>query len=199
MENAARLAGKNFCPLPADIAHVKLRTTGVYHISITLDSIPVMIVDVGGQRCERRKWMHCFDDVTAVLFFCPIGDYNMALEEDRTSNRLEESLKLFQNLVVDSGHFVKALIVLFLNKSDLFQQRINQSNIRKYLPGIPSSCTKDWTKAARYIRALFEKKLPPNMKMRSHVTCAVNPNDCRTVITDIKRKILTSHLSRIGC
>ena len=26
------------------------------------------MVDVGGQRNERKKWIHCFQDVTAIIF-----------------------------------------------------------------------------------------------------------------------------------
>ena len=34
------------------------------------------IYDVGGQRNERRKWIHCFDDVTAVIFVAAINEYD---------------------------------------------------------------------------------------------------------------------------
>ena len=40
------------------------------------------MVDVGGQRSERRKWIHCFEDVTAVIFFVAMSEYNQYLLED---------------------------------------------------------------------------------------------------------------------
>ncbi len=40
------------------------------------------VVDVGGQRSERRKWISCFDDVRAVLFVCAMSGYDMTLFED---------------------------------------------------------------------------------------------------------------------
>lgn len=40
------------------------------------------VVDVGGQRSERRKWIQCFDDVRAVLFVCALSGYDMTLFED---------------------------------------------------------------------------------------------------------------------
>lgn len=38
--------------------------------------------DVGGQRSERRKWIHCFGDVKAVLFVAALSCYDMYLFED---------------------------------------------------------------------------------------------------------------------
>jgi hypothetical protein len=44
--------------------------------SLTLVRVCCRIYDVGGQRAERRKWIHCFDDVTAVIFVAAISEYD---------------------------------------------------------------------------------------------------------------------------
>lgn len=54
--------------------------------------------DVGGQRDERRKWIQCFNDVTAIIFVTACSSYNMVLREDPTQNRLRESLDLFRSI-----------------------------------------------------------------------------------------------------
>lgn len=54
--------------------------------------------DVGGQRDERRKWIQCFNDVTAIIFVTACSSYNMVLREDPTQNRLRESLELFKSI-----------------------------------------------------------------------------------------------------
>jgi len=46
------------------------------------------VVDVGGQRSERRKWIQCFDDVRAVLFVCALSGYDMTLFEDGKTVRV---------------------------------------------------------------------------------------------------------------
>lgn len=47
-------------------------------------SLVLRIVDVGGQRSERKKWIHCFEDVTAILFFVSLSAYDLGLREEGT-------------------------------------------------------------------------------------------------------------------
>jgi len=54
--------------------------------------------DVGGQREERRKWIQCFNDVTAIIFVAATSSYNLVLREDPTQNRVLESLNLFSEI-----------------------------------------------------------------------------------------------------
>lgn len=71
--------------------------------------------DVGGQRDERRKWIQCFNDVTAIIFVCASSSYNLNLWEDSTQNRLKESLALFRNIW--NNRWLKTIsVILFLNK-----------------------------------------------------------------------------------
>ena len=42
------------------------------------------MVDVGGQRSERRKWIHCFDKVQAIIFLVAVSEYDQVLAEDET-------------------------------------------------------------------------------------------------------------------
>ena len=56
-------------------------------------------IDVGGQRTERKKWIHCFDDVLLVMFLAAISEYDQVLEEDNVTNRLTESLTLFGTIL----------------------------------------------------------------------------------------------------
>ena len=54
--------------------------------------------DVGGQREERRKWIQCFNDVTAIIVVTARSGFNLVLIEDERQNRLKESLDLFKNI-----------------------------------------------------------------------------------------------------
>lgn len=71
--------------------------------------------DVGGQRSERKKWIHCFENVTAIVFLVAISEYDQMLYEDESINRMQEALVLFDS-ICNSRWFVRTSIILFLNK-----------------------------------------------------------------------------------
>ena len=59
------------------------------------------LVDVGGQRSERRKWIQCFDNVTAVLFIISLSDFNQVLAEDEFTNRSLSILSILSILIIE--------------------------------------------------------------------------------------------------
>lgn len=46
-----------------------------------MDKVNFHMFDVGGQRDERRKWIQCFNDVTAIIFVVASSSYNMVIRE----------------------------------------------------------------------------------------------------------------------
>jgi guanine nucleotide-binding protein subunit alpha len=67
-----------------DIVHTHARTIG---ITDQRGSHEMLMVDVGGQKCERRKWIHCFQDVTSILFLVSLSGYDQCLVEDKDTVR----------------------------------------------------------------------------------------------------------------
>ena len=52
------------------------------------------LFDVGGQRSERKKWIHCFEDVTAIIFCVAMSEYDQVLHEDETTVSTEAGFKI---------------------------------------------------------------------------------------------------------
>lgn len=47
--------------------------------------------DVGGQRSERKKWIHCFEAVTSIIFCVALSEYDQVLlEESNQVSTVEE-------------------------------------------------------------------------------------------------------------
>ncbi len=89
--------------------------------------------DVGGQRSERKKWIHCFEGVTAIIFCVALSGYDLVLAEDEEMNRMMESMKLFDS-ICNNKWFVDTSIILFLNKKDLFAEKIRHSPLNVCFP-----------------------------------------------------------------
>jgi guanine nucleotide-binding protein subunit alpha len=42
----------------------------------------ISMFDVGGQRSERKKWIHCFEAVTSIIFCVALSEYDQVLLEE---------------------------------------------------------------------------------------------------------------------
>lgn len=134
-ENMERICDPKYVPTPTDVLRARVRTQGIIETQFRINEMIVSMYDVGGQRSQRRKWIYCFDDVKAVLFVVSLSGYDMTLLEDANVNRLVESLNLFGQ-IINNPFFRDASFVLFMNKYDLFRDKILHSNrhLRMYFP-----------------------------------------------------------------
>jgi hypothetical protein len=102
-------------PSAQDILRSRVRTTGIVETSFLVEGNTFKMYDVGGQRNERKKWIHCFENVTAVLFVAAISEYDQKLFEDESQNRMSEALSLFEEIVKYVLHFMFARVcVIFI-------------------------------------------------------------------------------------
>lgn len=62
-ENIERFMSPSYIPTQADVLRARVRSTGIEEAEFRFEDITFRMVDVGGQRSERRKWIHCFDAV----------------------------------------------------------------------------------------------------------------------------------------
>jgi guanine nucleotide-binding protein G(i) subunit alpha len=128
-ENIDRYVAVNCIPTTEDVLRVRVKTTGILEIFFQIADVNFRMVDVGGQRSERRKWIHCFQDLSAVIFFVAMSEYNQYLIENPSVNRMHESITLFDE-VVNSRWFEQTSIIIFLNKSDLFREKIQKVDMK---------------------------------------------------------------------
>jgi len=137
-QNATKYAEKDFVPTYEDIVRARVMTTGIQETLIQGKSKhgkppkqKFRLVDIGGQRSERRKWISCFEDSDAVIYLSAINEFDMSLIEEPNVNRLEESLNLFRN-ITKGKWFENIPWIVFLNKSDLFREKIQRAPLNDY-------------------------------------------------------------------
>lgn len=180
-----------------DILHGRIKTTGINETVITIKNWNFRMIDVGGQRSERRKWIHCFDDVTAIVFVAAVSEYDEVLFEDSTMNRMAEALLLFSS-ICNSRWFQSTLIILFLNKIDKLEKKLVNSPIKRFFkdyPGDPTS-VKD---ACVYFKALFlSQNKNPRRPIHVHTTCATDTTTMKYVLKAVSDMIIHRSLMEAG-
>jgi len=85
MTDIRRLWTRDYLPTDQDILRARLRTTGISETVFDIGNLVYRMFDVGGQRSERKKWIHVFDNVQAILFLVAISAYDSVLVEDRNA------------------------------------------------------------------------------------------------------------------
>jgi GTPase SAR1 family protein len=191
-----RIGAADYIPTQQDILRVRAKTVGIVEINFMVDGIRFKMVDVGGQRSERRKWIHCFQDVTAVIFFAALSEYDMKMYEDEVTNRMHDSLKLFAE-VCNSEFFRETAMILFLNKKDLFKEKIERVSL--------SVCFEEYTGPMSYdegIKFISKRFLAQNQNQDKniyiHVTCATDTEQVEAVFNAVKDIILRAALYGAG-
>lgn len=187
-EHIPRFIKDDYSPTLDDVLRARIRTTGIEEAVFNFDDLSFRMVDVGGQRSERRKWIHCFDCVTAVIFCVAMSEYDQTLREDDTRNRMKESLHLFYELC-NSPWFRNTAFILFLNKIDLFKEKIQRVDPKtvvfpKYTGGL------NYDKASAFIKERFLGLNESPHVIYTHFTCAVNTENIEFVFKAVREAIL---------
>ena len=101
----------------------------IIQIEFEYKSLVFNMFDVGGQRSQRKKWIHCFDDVDCVLFVSALSEYDQVLLEDSSVNRMQ-----VQYIYQDSK--LLAPVVCFVELTDYGcpERKSPSLNGRKYNP-----------------------------------------------------------------
>jgi len=125
LDNAVRFEKLDTVSLTtADILRVRIRTSGIVEERFSVpNGVNFIWVRAGGQRNERKKWVHCFDGVNLVVYIFPLGDYDHVLYEDSTANRVQESIDLWGGLV-NNKSCENCSFLLLLNQADRLRYKI---------------------------------------------------------------------------
>jgi len=190
-----------YVPDATDILLVRYRTTGVIDQKFTIKKNTFHIFDVGGQKSERKKWIHCFEQVTAVIFVASLSCYDEVMFEDEGVNSMVDSLELFDS-ICNNTWFTKTSMILFLNKTDLFTQKLNDNKPITLCPDFAdyggNATSFDDTTA--YIKSSFVdlNKSPDDKSIFTHLTCATDQNNVEKVFNDVQHIIIENSLMSAG-
>jgi len=182
-DNIDRIAQPDYMPNDQDVLRSRVKTTGITETTFIIGDLTYRMFDVGGQRSERKKWIHCFENVTTILFLVAISEYDQLLFEDETVNRMQEALTLFDS-ICNSRWFIKTSIILFLNKIDRFKEKLPVSPMKNYFPDYEGG--DDYALACDYILNRFVSLNQHETKqIYTHFTCATDTTQIRFVMAAV--------------
>nr|CAH7748673.1 unnamed protein product [Callosobruchus chinensis]CAH7754065.1 unnamed protein product [Callosobruchus chinensis] len=197
LEEIDRVAAPNYLPTEQDILRVRVPTTGIIEYPFDLDEIRFRMVDVGGQRSERRKWIHCFENVTSIIFLVALSEYDQILFESENENRMEESKALFKTIITYPW-FQHSSVILFLNKKDLLEEKIMYSHLVDYFPEYEGP-KQDHIAAREFVLKKYLNENPdPERSCYSHFTTATDTENIKLVFCAVKDTIMQTALKEFN-
>lgn len=207
------IAHSDYSPSNQDILRCRVLTSGIFETKFVVDRVHFHMFDVGGQRIERRKWIQCFNDVTAIIFVVACSSFNMVIREDGKTNRLRESLDLFESIW--NNRWLRTVsIILFLNKMDVLRKKVEQGKrienyfpeFSSYRPPAESNEKRDAGESDLVVKARFffrDQFLRLSQKSHDgrhycypHFTTAVDTENIRRVFDSCRDIIQRMHLQK---
>jgi len=185
------VAQETYLPSFQDILACRVSTTGIVETDFSAHDEKFRMYDVGGQKNERRKWIHSFEHINLLIFVVAIDQYNQKMFEDKTKNRITDSLELFE-AIASNKFFKDKDIVLFLNRSDLFKQKISHVPL--------SVCDEfldykgkegDWEEAFQEIKKKFlERNTNKARHVKVHLTCTIDTEQVKVIFDTVRLGII---------
>ncbi|PBK60560.1 guanine nucleotide binding protein, alpha subunit [Armillaria solidipes] len=193
-----RLFAPTYQPTEQDIIQCRVRTTGIKETAFYLQDRELTMVDVGGQKSERRKWIHCFQDVTSILFLVSLSGYDQCLVEDKDANQMQDAMTIWDS-ICHSQWFKYTSIILFLNKNDLFEKKIPHSDIKNFFPDFDGE-PGDVRAGRNYFKRRFSKLATKAGRQKEreiyvHITTATDTAMLRVVMAAVEGIVVRSSLT----
>ncbi|WPK27323.1 hypothetical protein PUMCH_004704 [Australozyma saopauloensis] len=179
-----------------DILMGRIKTTGISEHQFKVKGSVLKLLDAGGQRSERKKWIHHFQHVNAIIFVVAVLEYDQTLYEDGRVSRMEESLSLFDT-ICNSRWFSNTPFILFLNKVDLLEEKLHKSLITDYCPNYKKDPLD-----VELVLDYFEKTILSLNRYAKpiyvHRTCATDTAAMKFVLNAVTDMMISQQLTKSG-
>lgn len=195
-DSVERFSQADYLPTDQDVLRSRVKSTGITETIFHVGKLTYRMVDVGGQRSERKKWIHCFENVTSIIFMVAINEYDQTLIEDDNMNRMHESFTLFDS-VCNSKWFTNTAIILFLNKIDILRDKLIDSPLDKYFPEFSGGS--DFQAACEFFKGKFlDLNKNDSKQIYTHFTCATDTKQIKFVMSAVNDIVVQVNLKECG-
>ncbi|KAH7724468.1 Protein GPA-6 [Aphelenchoides avenae] len=175
LDKVEQVADPSYEPSAQDILQCRYRTIGTQEVHFIYKKVNFRMVDVGGQRSERRKWIHCFDNVSM--------------------NRLHANRNIFKT-IIQSDYFKDAAIVLFMNKYDTFLDKLKYSPLVRYFPDFQGG--EEQEEASKFMFRYFQRCVRDQAKYYAFFTTATDTRNVDFVFGSAVSHLINQNLKATG-
>jgi len=185
-------------PTLNDILLVSNRTMDTVEKDLEIDETKFCFVDIGNQRNDRRRWTQNFKFVTTLIYVVSLTSYDEVTVDQPDKNVMLESLQTFST-IINNTFFDETSVVLFLNKKDLFFEKIDKVPL--------TVCFKDFqiiadedpkSQALSFIKDKYvNSNTSTTRPVFAHLTCAIDTENMKHVLGSTQNILLESNIS--GC
>ncbi|KAK7683158.1 hypothetical protein QCA50_013831 [Cerrena zonata] len=210
LDDTRRIASADYKPTTPDILRARLQTIGVEEHTLVFEAgegqsaaaqpgKTWLFYDVGGSKGQRAAWAPYFDDVNAMIFLCSMAGFNQTLSEDRSINRLLDSLTIWKT-VCSSKLLSNVTFIMLLNKCDLLEQKLKAGEqFARYVRSFKEA--NDFKHVSEYLKGKFiaiHKSQPARKRaLHVHLTCAIDILVMAHVIVRLREAILVENLMSV--
>jgi len=196
MDKLSEIAKDGYSPSEQDMLHARAPTKAIVEHNLVIKDRTFKLVDVGGQRAMRKRWLHCFERVTCVIFVASISEFDQKLEEDEKTNRLSEALDLFGD-ICNSRWFKRTSMILFLNKKDILEDKLKTIQLKDHCSDYTGDNSFD--SACKYFEKSFLSKNRRSDKIiYTHLTCATDTNNVEITFNAVRDIVVRKAIAEIG-
>jgi len=174
--------------------------------SVYYDKLYFEFFDIGGQKPERVKWLYVVSehDFSAIIYFVAMDEYDVPDDEQESPDKtkLELSRLIFKELVDGNSSIPSDLpIILFLNKMDRFQERLNDeqgiAGFKEKYKDFDGNSAED---AANFLQKMFlgTKNSSILNPVSAHQICVLDTTTMKVVWATVRDHILVEGLKAVG-
>jgi len=205
LDSIKRIAHGDYVPTEQDALYARFTTTGISELKFQYNERNITVTDVGGQRSERRKWIHLFSDVNTIIYCVALPEFDLQLDEAPDCNRMIESLELF-TIILRTEELLHVPVIIFFNKNDLFMEKIKHKDLRTAFPQYTGG--NNYQQALQYLVDQFMQRLaeskeaePASPKkgiqrvISTHVITAADIKSMENVFSEVLRTIMRPYLN----
>eukprot|EP00466_Bigelowiella_natans_P019660 jgi/Bigna1/56239/estExt_Genewise1Plus.C_890014 len=202
LDKVKDIAHQDYRPTVEDILRCRQRTVGHIECAIEYQGMDCSVYDLGGQWDERRSWIPFINRCSSILFVVDTSSYDESLQEDRKKNKMSDALLLFEQ-IASMKAVERKPIVLFLNKMDLFTEKIKEVPINRCEEFAEyEGDLHDEEENLEYITGAFFSRAPAPKNARRilmhHCLCALDTEAVSKIFESVLSSIVQTSLERGG-